>query len=292
MADLETLKVAMKGGKVADVRTLVGALLAENVAAQEILNDGLLAAMGEVGQRFKRNEVFVPEVLVAARAMKAGTELLKPHLVQAGVQAAATAVMGTVRGDLHDIGKNLVIMMLEGSGFAVVDAGVDVAPERFAELAREHRAQVVGLSALLTTTMPNMRTAVEAIRAAGVPAKVIIGGAPVTQEYCTPSARTGIRQTPHRPPNWPNGWSPRWTDRGHARVLQSPGRGFLPQAVPRSFFPGDPGARPHAAAARHYPRDRRARLPFRRRGGPWRGPEGDAGGGAGDGQPESLPVPS
>lgn len=184
MADLETLKVAMKGGKVADVRTLVGALLEENVAAQEILNDGLLAAMGEVGQRFKRNEVFVPEVLVAARAMKAGTELLKPHLVRAGVEAAATAVMGTVRGDLHDIGKNLVIMMLEGAGFAVVDAGVDVEPERFAELAREHRAQVVGLSALLTTTMPNMRTAVEAIRAAGVPAKVMIGGAPVTQEYC------------------------------------------------------------------------------------------------------------
>jgi 5-methyltetrahydrofolate--homocysteine methyltransferase len=123
-------------------------------------------------------------VLVAARAMKAGTELLKPHLIQAGVQAVATAVMGTVKGDLHDIGKNLVIMMLEGAGFAVVDAGVDVAPEKFVALAKEHNAKVVGLSALLTTTMPSMKSAVEAIRAAGLPSKVMIGGAPVTQAYC------------------------------------------------------------------------------------------------------------
>jgi len=184
MADFEVLKVAMKGGKVADVRRLVEEHLAGGVAAQDILNSGLLEAMGEVGQRFKRNEVFVPEVLVAARAMKAGTELLKPHLIQAGVQAVATAVMGTVKGDLHDIGKNLVIMMLEGAGFAVVDAGVDVAPEKFVALAKEHNAKVVGLSALLTTTMPSMKSAVEAIRAAGLPSKVMIGGAPVTQAYC------------------------------------------------------------------------------------------------------------
>ena len=184
MPDYETLRVAMKSGKVADVRKLVEGLLAEGAPAQDILNNGLLDAMGEVGQRFKRNEVFVPEVLVAARAMKAGTELLKPHLIKAGVQAVATAVMGTVKGDLHDIGKNLVVMMLEGAGFAVVDAGVDVAPEKFVELAKAHNAKIVGLSALLTTTMPNMKGAVEAIRAAGVPAKVIIGGAPVTQAYC------------------------------------------------------------------------------------------------------------
>ncbi|MDX9867485.1 MAG: corrinoid protein [Kiritimatiellia bacterium] len=184
MANLEALKVAMKGGKVAEVRRLVEAALAEGTPAREILNSGLLEAMSEVGQRFKRNEVFVPEVLVAARAMKAGTELLKPHLIRAGVQAVATAVMGTVKGDLHDIGKNLVIMMLEGAGFAVVDAGVDVAPERFVALAQEHQARIVGLSALLTTTMPSMKGAVEAIRAAGLPAKVIIGGAPVTQAYC------------------------------------------------------------------------------------------------------------
>jgi 5-methyltetrahydrofolate--homocysteine methyltransferase len=184
MSDLEGLKAAMKGGKVAEVRLLVEGLLSQGVPAADILNGGLLEAMGEVGQRFKRNEVFVPEVLIAARAMKAGTELLKPHLIQAGVQSVATAVMGTVKGDLHDIGKNLVIMMLEGAGFSVVDAGVDVAPEKFVALAKAHNAQIVGLSALLTTTMPSMKSAVEALRAAGVPAKVIIGGAPVTQAYC------------------------------------------------------------------------------------------------------------
>ena len=184
MPDFEVLKTAMKSGKVADVRKLVEAALAQGLAAQDILNKGLLEAMSEVGQRFKKNEVFVPEVLVAARAMKAGTELLKPHLIAAGVQAVATAVMGTVKGDLHDIGKNLVIMMLEGAGFAVVDAGVDVSPEKFVALAKEHNAKIVGLSALLTTTMPSMRGAVAAIRAAGIPAKVIIGGAPVTQAYC------------------------------------------------------------------------------------------------------------
>ena len=184
MPHYDVMKTAMKSGKLADVRKLVEAALAEGAPAQEILNSGLLEAMNEVGQLFKRNEVFVPEVLVAARAMKAGTEVLKPHLISAGVQAVATAVMGTVKGDLHDIGKNLVIMMLEGAGFAVIDAGVDVSPERFVALVREHNAKVVGLSALLTTTMPGMKGAVEAIRAAGLDAKVIIGGAPVTQAYC------------------------------------------------------------------------------------------------------------
>lgn len=182
--DYDGLKTAMKSGKAVDVRKLVEAALAEGMPAQEILNKGLLEAMGEVGQRFKRNEVFVPEVLLAARAMKAGTEILKPHLVKDGVKAVATAVVGTVKGDLHDIGKNLVIMMLEGAGFAVVDAGVDVTPDRFVTLAKEHDAKIIGLSALLTTTMLSMKTAVEAIRAAGVPVKVIIGGAPVTQAYC------------------------------------------------------------------------------------------------------------
>ena len=184
MSDFEVLKAAMKSGKVAEVRRLVEAALAEGASAQEILNAGLLEAMGEVGQRFKRNEVFVPDVLVAARAMKAGTELLKPHLVSAGVKSVATAVVGTVKGDLHDIGKNLVIMMLEGAGFAVVDAGVDVAPAKFVALAQEHGAKIIGMSALLTTTMTSMKSAIEAVRAAGLPAKVMIGGAPVTQAYC------------------------------------------------------------------------------------------------------------
>jgi 5-methyltetrahydrofolate--homocysteine methyltransferase len=174
----------MKSGKVPEVKRLVDLLLTEGAPAKDILNLGLLDAMNEVGQRFKKNEVFVPEVLVAARAMKAGTELLKPHLIKAGVQAIATAIMGTVKGDLHDIGKNLVVMMLEGAGFQVIDAGVDVSPEKFIDLAKQHNAKVIGLSALLTTTMPSMKTAVDAIRAAGVDAKIIIGGAPVTQAYC------------------------------------------------------------------------------------------------------------
>jgi 5-methyltetrahydrofolate--homocysteine methyltransferase len=183
MPDYDTLKVAMKSGKVSEVKRLVDLLLTEGAPAKDILNLGLLDAMNEVGQRFKKNEVFVPEVLVAARAMKAGTELLKPHLIKAGVQAVATAIMGTVKGDLHDIGKNLVVMMLEGAGFQVIDAGVDVSPEKFIDLAKQHNAKIIGLSALLTTTMPSMKTAVDAIRAAGVDAKIIIGGAPVTQAY-------------------------------------------------------------------------------------------------------------
>ncbi len=184
MTDFEGLRNTMKSGKVADVTRIVNEFLQAGEPAEDVLNQGLLQAMNEVGQRFKANEIFVPEVLVAARAMKAGTEVLKPHLVEAGVQAIGTAIMGTVKGDLHDIGKNLVIMMLEGAGFNVIDAGVDVSPEKFVELAREHNAHIVGLSALLTTTMPSMKNTVEKMRGEGVTAKIIIGGAPVTQGYC------------------------------------------------------------------------------------------------------------
>jgi len=166
------------------VVSLVAAALEQGVAASDLLNEGLCAGMGIVGERFKKNEVFVPQVLLAARAMKQGTDLLKPHLIAAGVTPFATAVIGTIKGDLHDIGKNLVGMMLEGAGFKVVDAGIGVAPERFVELAQEHDAKIVGVSALLTTTMVTMRAVVEAVRAAGLPAKVIIGGAPVTQAFC------------------------------------------------------------------------------------------------------------
>jgi 5-methyltetrahydrofolate--homocysteine methyltransferase len=139
--------------------------------------------MGIIGAKFKKNEVYVPEVLIAARAMKAGMEVLKPHLVAAGVQPLATAVIGTVKGDLHDIGKNLVGMMLEGAGFRVVDGGIDVPPEKFIELARTHGASVIGVSALLTTTMTNMKLVVDAVKESGIACKVIIGGAPVTQAY-------------------------------------------------------------------------------------------------------------
>ena len=184
MIDLEQIKDTVIKGRAPDVATLVKQALEEGMPAATILNEGLCPGMGVIGERFKKNEVFVPQVLLAARAMKHGTDILKPHLAAAGVEPFATAVVGTIKGDLHDIGKNLVCMMLEGAGFRVVDAGIGVAPEKFVELAREHGAAIVGVSALLTTTMVNMRGVVEAVRTAGLPAKVIIGGAPVTQAFC------------------------------------------------------------------------------------------------------------
>ena len=181
---VEQIQEAVIKGRAPEVVSLVTAALEQGVAASDLLNKGLCAGMGIVGERFKKNEVFVPQVLLAARAMKQGTDLLKPHLIAAGVTPFATAVIGTIKGDLHDIGKNLVGMMLEGAGFKVVDAGIGVAPERFVALAQEHDAKIVGVSALLTTTMVTMRAVVEAVRAAGLPAKVIVGGAPVTQAFC------------------------------------------------------------------------------------------------------------
>ena len=171
-------------GKANDVKALVEKALAEGIAPASILNDGLLAGMGVIGERFKKNEVYVPEVLIAARAMKAGMSILQPKLAGAGVQPRGVAVVGTVKGDLHDIGKNLVCMMLEGAGFKVVDAGIDVPPEKFVQVAKDNGAQIVGVSALLTTTMTNMRAVVEAIKASDLKVKVMIGGAPVTQAFC------------------------------------------------------------------------------------------------------------
>jgi len=181
---VEQIQEAVIRGRAPEAVSLVAAAIEQGVAASVLLNDGLCAGMGVIGERFKKSEVFVPQVLLAARAMKQGTDLLKPHLIADGVTPFATAVIGTIKGDLHDIGKNLVGMMLEGAGFKVVDAGIGVAPERFVELAQEHDAKIVGVSALLTTTMVTMRAVVEAVRAAGLPAKVIIGGAPVTQAFC------------------------------------------------------------------------------------------------------------
>ncbi len=153
----------------------------EDVGA--ILNEGLIGGMNVIGIRFKNNEVYVPEVLIAARAMKAGMVHLKPLLASSGIEPVGTYLIGTVQGDLHDIGKNLVAMMLEGAGFSVVDAGIDVKPEKFVELIKEHKPQIVGLSALLTTTMPGMQKTIKAIREAGLDARVMIGGAPITQKY-------------------------------------------------------------------------------------------------------------
>ena len=173
-------------GKANDVKDLVEKALADGEEPGKILNEGLLAGMGVIGERFKKNEVYVPEVLIAARAMKAGMEVLQPKLASAGVEPVGTAVVGTVKGDLHDIGKNLVCMMLEGAGFKVVDIGIDAPPEKFVSAASENSATVMGVSALLTTTMTNMKAVVDAVAASDVAGKVkvMIGGAPVTQAFC------------------------------------------------------------------------------------------------------------
>jgi len=151
----------------------------------DILNQGMIAAMAEVGRLFEEGEYFVPEMLIAARAMQAGLAILKPHLAEANVQAAGKIIIGTVKGDLHDIGKNLVAMMLEGAAFEMVDLGVDVPPDEFVAAVQEHEVDIVALSALLTTTMPQMVSTIEALKAAGVrdKVKIMIGGAPITEEY-------------------------------------------------------------------------------------------------------------
>jgi 5-methyltetrahydrofolate--homocysteine methyltransferase len=181
--NLGDLTEAIKKGSRADATRLTRQALDEKVAARQIL-DAMVAAMDEVGKRFQCNQIFVPEMLIASRAMKESMALLEPALVKAGIKPAFTAVIGTVQGDLHDIGKNLVAMMWKGANFGVVDLGSNVTPEKFVAAIREHQAKVVGLSALLTTTMPAMKTTVDAVRAAGLKdVKIVIGGAPITAEY-------------------------------------------------------------------------------------------------------------
>ena len=184
MRILEEMSEMLMKGKAKDVAVLTEQALNEKIAPAEILNQGLLSGMSIIGERFKKNEVYVPEVLIAARAMKAGMAILRPMLIETGVEAIGTVVIGTVKGDLHDIGKNLLGMMLEGAGFNIVDAGIDVSPEKFLEVAEQNKAQLIGVSALLTTTMTNMKFVVEATKASGIATKVMIGGAPVTQSYC------------------------------------------------------------------------------------------------------------
>jgi 5-methyltetrahydrofolate--homocysteine methyltransferase len=170
-------------------RQVVAAKVKEAVEAKipavDILNQGLIAAMAEVGRLFEEGEYFVPEMLVAARAMQEGLGILRPYLVQAKVESAGKVVIGTVKGDLHDIGKNLVKMMLEGAGFEIVDLGTDVTPDKFVQAIKDHKPNVLGMSALLTTTMPSMVATLTALKAAGVreSVKVMIGGAPVTDTY-------------------------------------------------------------------------------------------------------------
>ena len=183
MADLKALSEAVIKGDQNTAVEITKAALEEGTAAESILNEGLVAGMDVIGGRFKKNEVYIPEVLIAARAMKMAMEVLEPELVKAGVEPVGKLLIGTAKGDLHDIGKNLVAMMLKGAGFEVIDLGVDVAPEKFVEQAKSSGSQLIGVSALLTTTMPGMEEVIKSLKDAGIRAKVMIGGAPVTQAY-------------------------------------------------------------------------------------------------------------
>jgi corrinoid protein of di/trimethylamine methyltransferase len=186
MSTLEDISALLQKGKANEVKAAVEQAIAEGLTAKSILEDGLMAGMSIIGGKFKRNEVYVPEVLIAARAMNAGLVPLKPLLVSSGVKSKGTVVLGTVKGDLHDIGKNLVRMMMEGKGLLVHDLGVDVSSDKFVAAAKEHNADIVCCSALLTTTMNEMRNVVEALKTAGVRDKVLVmvGGAPVTDTFC------------------------------------------------------------------------------------------------------------
>ena len=186
MAILNEISEQLQEGKAKVVKQLVAQAVEEGYSAKQILEEGLLYGMGIIGGKFKNNEVFVPEVLVAARAMNMGVEVLKPLLAEAGVQATGRIVLGTVQGDLHDIGKNLVRLMMEGKGLEVIDLGTDVPPEMFIQAAIEHNSQVICCSALLTTTMGAIKDVITAMKAAGIrdSVKIMIGGAPITQAFC------------------------------------------------------------------------------------------------------------
>ncbi len=182
---LDQMAKELFAGNAKAVAELTQKALDEGFAPQEILTEGLIKGMNEVGVKFKANEIYVPEVLIAARAMKAGMEILRPKLAETGVKPVGQMVIGTVKGDLHDIGKNLVSMMMEGAGFEVIDLGIDVPAEKFIQAIKEHQPQLVGMSALLTTTMIQIRENIKAFQEAGVrdKVKVMIGGAPVTQKF-------------------------------------------------------------------------------------------------------------
>jgi len=185
MIDLQEISEALMVGKAKKVRDLVDQALKEGVDPKEILNKALIPGMNIVGEKFKKCEYFIPEVLVAARAMNAGMDLIKPLLTQTGAAYAGKVGIGTVRGDIHDIGKNLVAIMLEGAGFQIIDLGVNVAPEKFVEVAKNEGVDIVAMSALLTTTMIAMGDVIHALKEAGIRerVKVMIGGAPVTPRY-------------------------------------------------------------------------------------------------------------
>ena len=195
MSTFIELSRAVEGGKRNDAKQLTQALLAQGIKPLEVVEQGLVPGMSAIGEKFKNNEVFVPEMLIAARAMKECMTILEPLLADAGIKPKYTAVIGTVQGDLHDIGKNLVAMMLKGANIGIVDLGTNVPPEKFVAAVQEHNARLVCLSALLTTTMPAMKTTVQTLRDAGCSGvRIMVGGAPVTQEFCDEIGADGYSQ--------------------------------------------------------------------------------------------------
>jgi 5-methyltetrahydrofolate--homocysteine methyltransferase len=199
-AGLEKIFEGILDGNAKQVVSEIQIALDAGINPAEILNQGMIAAMGEVGRLFEEGEYFVPEMLIAARAMQKGLEVLKPHLSAEDVHSPGKVAIGTVKGDLHDIGKNLVAMMLEGAAFEIIDLGTDVSPERFIQAVKENGAQIIAMSALLTTTMPNMKNTIEALKEAGIrdQVKVIIGGAPVTQTYADQIGADGYAEDASR----------------------------------------------------------------------------------------------
>lgn len=202
---LQKISEELQKGNYQEVPKLVQQALDAKIPPAKILSDGLVAGMDIVGDKFRRDELFMPEVLISAKAMQAGMDILRPKLIEAGAKLAGTIVLGTVKGDLHDIGKNLVGMLLEGAGFQVIDLGIDVSSDKFVEAAKTHKPNVVGLSALLTTTMPRMKEVIESLVEAGIrkTVKVVIGGAPVTEKFAkdigadgyAPDAASAVEKT-------------------------------------------------------------------------------------------------
>ena len=185
MVNFEDFHSALSEGNVDRLKQLTQEALDEGYSADKVLKEGLIKSMERIGARFKNSEIFLPEAFIAARAMHGGLAVLKPILAKSSSPAAAKVVLGTVKGDLHDIGKNLVGMMLEGGGFEVIDVGIDVPSDKFIEAAKQHRADVIGLSAMLTTTMVQMQETVKKLRAEALPVKIIVGGAPVTEQFAS-----------------------------------------------------------------------------------------------------------
>ncbi|MGI6686140.1 MAG: cobalamin B12-binding domain-containing protein [Bacillota bacterium] len=183
MASFETLSQSVISGREAQVKEQTKALIDSGAAPLEIINNGLIAGMNVVGARFKNGEMFVPEVLMSAKSMAAGIELVKPLIADTDMPSKGKVIIGTVKGDLHDIGKNLVAMMMESGGFRVINLGIDIAPEKFVAAVKEHQPDIVAMSALLTTTMLHMKDTIELIKEEGLKVKVIVGGAPISQDF-------------------------------------------------------------------------------------------------------------